>query len=309
MNYGKNEVEKTLCKTNSRAQKITSHLVLLLTKIILILVLFAAVLGISFGYGIFKGVIDAAPEIDVASIEPSGYATMVYDSKGNLTETLVKSGANRLEASYEELPQCLIDAFVAIEDSRFWSHKGVDVRSMVRAAVGIITGDSSAGGGSTLTQQLIKNNIFEGGNEDTFGEKLERKIQEQYLAIQLEKIMDKKIILKNYLNTINLGNNTLGVKAAALRYFDKDVSSSRSQRQRSSPVSPRTRRDSTRSPKTEESATRKNAASSSSTCTSRGRSRRKNRKRLSLMTFTPASKTWISSQRRPRLHTPTLPTS
>ncbi len=224
MNYGKNEVEKTLRKTNSRSQKITSHLVLLLTKIILILVLFAAVLGISFGYGIFKGVIDAAPEIDVASIEPSGYATMVYDSKGNLTETLVKSGANRLEASYEELPQCLIDAFVAIEDSRFWSHKGVDVRSMVRAAVGIITGDSSAGGGSTLTQQLIKNNIFEGGNEDTFGEKLERKIQEQYLAIQLEKIMDKKIILKNYLNTINLGNNTLGVKAAALRYFDKDVS-------------------------------------------------------------------------------------
>lgn len=224
MNYGKNEVEKTLRKTNSRSQKITSHLVLLLTKIILILVLFAAVLGISFGYGIFKGVIDAAPEIDVASIEPSGYATMVYDSKGNLTETLVKSGANRLEASYEELPQCLIDAFIAIEDSRFWSHKGVDVRSMVRAAVGIITGDSSAGGGSTLTQQLIKNNIFEGGNEDTFGEKLERKIQEQYLAIQLEKIMDKKIILKNYLNTINLGNNTLGVKAAALRYFDKDVS-------------------------------------------------------------------------------------
>lgn len=183
MNYGKNEVEKTLRKTNSRSQKITSHLVLLLTKIILILVLFAAVLGISFGYGIFKGVIDAAPEIDVASIEPSGYATMVYDSKGNLTETLVKSGANRLEASYEELPQCLIDAFIAIEDSRFWSHKGVDVRSMVRAAVGIITGDSSAGGGSTLTQQLIKNNIFEGGNEDTFGEKLERKIQEQYLAI------------------------------------------------------------------------------------------------------------------------------
>ena len=224
MNYGKNEVEKTLRKTNSRSQKITSHLVLLLTKIILILVLFATVLGISFGYGIFKGVIDAAPEIDVASIEPSGYATMVYDSKGNLTETLVKSGANRLEASYEELPQCLIDAFIAIEDSRFWSHKGVDVRSMVRAAVGIITGDSSAGGGSTLTQQLIKNNIFEGGNEDTFGEKLERKIQEQYLAIQLEKIMDKKIILKNYLNTINLGNNTLGVKAAALRYFDKDVS-------------------------------------------------------------------------------------
>ena len=75
-----------------------------------------------------------------------------------------------------------------------------------------------------MTQQLIKNNIFAGGNEDSFGEKLERKLQEQYLALQLEKIMDKEIILKNYLNTINLGNNTLGVKSAAKRYFGKDVS-------------------------------------------------------------------------------------
>ena len=94
---------------------------------------------------------------------------------------------------------------------------------MIRAAVGILT-NNPAGGGSTLTQQLIKNNIFAGGNEDSFGEKLERKLQEQYLALQLEKIMDKEIILKNYLNTINLGNNTLGVKSAAKRYFGKDVS-------------------------------------------------------------------------------------
>lgn len=224
MNYGKREVTRKLRKTSSKAEKIASKMILLFAKITLVLCSFCLVLAVSLGYGVFKGVIDSAPEIDVASIEPSGFATMVYDSKGNLTETLVKSGANRLEATYEELPQCLIDAFVAIEDARFWTHKGVDIRSMIRAAVGVLTGDSSAGGGSTLTQQLIKNNVFAGGNEDTFGEKLERKIQEQYLAIQLEKTMDKKIILKNYLNTINLGNNTLGVKAAAKRYFDKDVS-------------------------------------------------------------------------------------
>ena len=101
------------------------------------------------------------------------------------------------------------------------------------------------------------------------GEKLERKIQEQYLAIQLEKIMDKKIILKNYLNTINLGNNTLGVKAAALRYFDKDVSDLTLSKRPSSPESPRTRRDSTRSPRTEENATKKSAALFSNICTSR----------------------------------------
>ena len=224
MNYGKNEIARKLKKSTSKSEKLTSKLIVFLLKIILVMVIFAFVLGISLGYGIFKGIIDSAPEIDVASIEPSGFATMVYDSKGNLTETLVKSGANRQEATYEELPKCLIDAFIAIEDSRFWTHKGVDPRSMIRAAVGVLTGDTSAGGGSTLTQQLIKNNVFAGGNEDSFGEKLERKIQEQYLAIQLEKVMDKRIILKNYLNTINLGNNTLGVKAAAKRYFGKEVS-------------------------------------------------------------------------------------
>ena len=223
MNYGKNEVARKLQRSSSKAQKVASKLVLWLVKLVLVLFTVGIILSVSLGYGIFKGIIDAAPEIDVASIEPSGYATMVYDSKGNLTETLVKSGSNRLEATYEELPQCLIDAFVAIEDSRFWSHHGVDLRSMIRAAVGILT-NNPAGGGSTLTQQLIKNNIFAGGNEDSFGEKLERKLQEQYLALQLEKIMDKEIILKNYLNTINLGNNTLGVKSAAKRYFGKDVS-------------------------------------------------------------------------------------
>ena len=223
MNYGKNEVARKLQRSSSKAQKVASKLVLWLVKLVLVLFTVGIILSASLGYGIFKGIIDAAPEIDVASIEPSGYATMVYDSKGNLTETLVKSGSNRLEATYEELPQCLIDAFVAIEDSRFWSHHGVDLRSMIRAAVGILT-NNPAGGGSTLTQQLIKNNIFAGGNEDSFGEKLERKLQEQYLALQLEKIMDEEIILKNYLNTINLGNNTLGVKSAAKRYFGKDVS-------------------------------------------------------------------------------------
>ena len=223
MNYGKNEVTRKLRKSRSKTEKVANKLILLLIKLLFVLLAFLFVLGVSLGYGVFKGIIDSAPEIDVASIEPSGFATMVYDSEGNLTETLVKSGANRLEASYEELPQCLIDAFVAIEDVRFWTHKGIDFRAILRAAYGILTNDP-AGGGSTLTQQLIKNNIFAGGNEDTFGEKLERKIQEQYLAVQLEKTMDKKIILKNYLNTINLGNNTLGVKAAAKRYFDKDVS-------------------------------------------------------------------------------------
>lgn len=223
MKYGKNEVTRKLKKTTSKADKIANKFLLLAIKFLLVIAAFVCVFSVSLGYGVFKGIIDSAPEIDVASIEPSGFATMVYDSEGNHTETLVKSGANRLEATYEELPQDLIDAFVAIEDARFWTHKGIDFRAIMRAVIGVLTNDP-AGGGSTLTQQLIKNNVFAGGNEDTFGETLERKIQEWYLAVQLEQTMSKEIILKNYLNTINLGNNTLGVKSAAKRYFDKEVS-------------------------------------------------------------------------------------
>ena len=102
----------------------------------------------------------------------------VYDSAGNVTETLVTAGSNREEASYDELPKNLINAFVAYEDARFWEHNGIDLRSIMRAVKGVLTGDSSAGGGSTITQQLIKNSVFGGGMEKSFGEWLERKMQE-----------------------------------------------------------------------------------------------------------------------------------
>ncbi len=142
-----------------------------------------------------------------------------------MTDTLVGSNSNRIEASYEDFPQDLIDAFVSIEDSRFWQHSGIDLRSISRAVVGVLT-NNYKGGASTLTQQLIKNTVFNGGMETSKGSKIERKIQEQYLALQLTKNVDRKVILTNYLNTINLGSNTLGVKAAALRYFNKNVSDS-----------------------------------------------------------------------------------
>ena len=71
--------------------------------------------------------------------------------------------------------QNLINAFVAYEDARFWEHNGIDLRSIMRAVKGVLTGDSSAGGGSTITQQLIKNSVFGGGMEKSFGERLERK--------------------------------------------------------------------------------------------------------------------------------------
>ena len=90
------------------------------------------------------------------------------------------------------------------------------MRSITRAAVGVLT-NNYQGGASTLTQQLIKNTVFNGGMETSSGARIERKIQEQYLALQLTKNVDRKIIITNYLNTINLGNNTLGVTAPPRR--------------------------------------------------------------------------------------------
>ena len=193
-------------------------------KVILASLILCLLAAAGTGAYILKGIIDQAPDITALSLRPEGFATTIYDSAGNETERLVMEGTNREEASYEEFPEDLVNAFIAIEDERFWTNKGIDIRAILRAVKGVLTRNSSAGGGSTITQQLIKNAVFQGGMETSFKDRLERKIQEQYLALQLTKNVDRKIILTNYLNTINLGKNTLGVKSAALRYFNKDVS-------------------------------------------------------------------------------------
>ncbi len=211
MNYGKDATEKKLRDASSKKRKIANRFFLGFTRTLLLIFFILAVVGVSVGVGMYKGIIDSSPEINIDSIVPQGFATTVYDREGNLTDTLVTAGSNRDPATFDELPKDLINAFVAIEDSRFWTHNGIDLRSIARMIKGVITGDSSAGGGSTITQQLIKNNVFGGGREKSFGETVERKLQEQYLAVKLSKTMSKELILTNYLNTINLGNNALGV--------------------------------------------------------------------------------------------------
>lgn len=229
MNYGKHEAERRLKSLHSKSGKYASKLVLNIFKAFFILILFLAVVGVSIGFGMVKGIIDNAPSIDILNIQPDRFATTVFDSAGNLTDTLVTTGSNRESATFEELPEDLINAFISIEDSRFWSHNGIDIRSIARAVKGLIT-DDYAGGGSTITQQLLKNNVFAGGMETSQGARIERKLQEQFLAVQLEKNSGmskretKERIITDYLNTINLGNNTLGVKVASKRYFNKDVS-------------------------------------------------------------------------------------
>ena len=227
MNYGKNATKRRVQKLDKKSTKVRHKFGVIFWKCILVLVIIVGVVGISSGVGVMKGIIDSAPDISEIDVTPTGYSSTVLASDGTEISTLVASGANRKYVTIDEIPQSLQDAFVAIEDERFYEHNGIDMQSILRAAAtGIAHGFHFSQGGSTITQQLIKNNVLTTWtSESSFIESLQRKIQEQYLAVELEKkVNDKKWILENYMNSINLGANTLGVQAASEKYFGKDVS-------------------------------------------------------------------------------------
>ncbi len=226
MNYGKKKASKQQKNVTSKAAMKKKRAGVRLFKAMLLTCLVAFVLCIAGGGLFIKKMIDDAPNITPEDVKPSKFTTQALaDDETTVLDTFVDAGANRVYKSIDEIPKDLQNAFVAVEDSRFYDHNGIDLKGIVRAGLkGVLSGHFSEGA-STLTQQLIKNNVFPNFvNEETFLDSVERKLQEQYLALEIEKQMDKDEILENYLNTINLGQNTLGVQAASKRYFGKDVS-------------------------------------------------------------------------------------
>ena len=227
MNYGKKKAAKRQKKITSKSTMQGKRIVVRLFKALLICIILAAVVGVAGGGLFIKKIIDDTPHVSASDVKPKGFTTFVYADDGSTEiERFVSSGSNRVYKSVDEIPKDLQHAFVAIEDERFYKHNGIDLQGIARAAVvGIARGGNFTEGASTLTQQLIKNNVFPNfTKEKTFYDKFQRKIQEQYLALQIEKKMDKSEIIESYLNTINLGQNCLGVQAASQRYFGKDVS-------------------------------------------------------------------------------------
>ena len=226
MNYGKEGAKKQAKKITAKSPRILRKFKVVCYKLLLVAA-FALVVGVAFtGFGVYKGIIDSSPAIDAMDVTPTGYLSTVLDTEGNTTATLVASGANRVYVTIDEIPEDLQHAFVAIEDERFYEHNGIDVKGIIRAGVkGVLSGGHFSQGASTITQQLLKNNVFTTWTTDKGFAKVVRKLQEQYLAVELEKkVNNKDWILENYLNTVNLGQNSLGVQAAAMRYFNKDVS-------------------------------------------------------------------------------------
>ena len=224
MNYGKSNLSRRKKRISSKKKRKKKRVGVRFFKALIICFLLLIVIGAA-GIGIYvKKVIDNTPEVTAKDIMPQGYTTNIVDSNGTLLEQLKDSDSNRVYKKYDEISPYMGKAFVAIEDERFFKHNGIDIQGIIRAGVnGVAHGFHFTEGASTLTQQLIKNNVFPNFINESKYQRIERKIQEQYLALKIEKEMSKEEILEAYMNTINLGQGCLGVQTAAQRYFNKDA--------------------------------------------------------------------------------------
>ena len=191
--------------------------------VVLMLLVFFSLGGIAMG--IAKAWINSTPEIDLSIFGSSAQTSLIYDKNGKVISEL-RGTENRIYVEdFDEFGDNLINAVISVEDARFWSHTGVDLKRYIGAFVGnVLSGNNQ--GGSTITCQLIKQTMLT--DEQTY----RRKVQEAYLALELEETLTrqengnarlaKERILTEYLNVVYMGGSLYGVKTAAKDYFGKD---------------------------------------------------------------------------------------
>ncbi len=206
--------KKTILKPRSRKPSFILAVLVYSFRMLVLLVLLFGLAGLGAVVGVAKAYMETAPDLDLTALDDQAQTSFIYDANGNLI-TDYKGAENRIMVSIDTMPQLLQHAFVAVEDARFYTHNGVDVKRIVGAFISNLFSGTQQGG-STITQQLIKNTLL--SSEQSY----KRKIQEAYLAMQLETRYTKNEILESYLNTIYLGEDYYGVKVAAYGYFGKD---------------------------------------------------------------------------------------
>jgi penicillin-binding protein 1A len=176
-------------------------------------------LGTGLGWGSWAHLCDACPSIaQIYAFEPKE-ATRLYTADGSVLAELAVE--RRTPIDIQNLPRHVYEAFIAVEDKRFWKHGGIDARGTLRAFLGYVVPGYSAGGGSTITQQLA-GNMFP-VSVDRREISVRRKLREMRVSIALEGAYEKTEILEAYLNKINF-DGIFGIQAAALHYFGKDAS-------------------------------------------------------------------------------------
>ncbi|MCB0962595.1 MAG: transglycosylase domain-containing protein [Acidimicrobiales bacterium] len=152
------------------------------------------------------------------SLDPLAERSYIFDSQGNLQGTLINSeNENRVKVSIDDVPETVTGAILATEDEAFYNHNGINARSIFRAVDANLESGTVSQGGSTITQQVVKNSLV-GDEQD-----LSRKIREAFLAVELEKQMSKDEILERYVNSVYFGGGAYGVQAASEYYFNKNV--------------------------------------------------------------------------------------
>ena len=206
--------ERTIFKPRDRKPSFVLAVVVAACRMLALAVVLAGLAGVGAVVGIARAYMDTAPELDLTLIDEQAQTSFIYDAQGNLI-TDYKGTENRVMVSIDTMPVYLRNAFIAVEDARFYTHNGVDFKRIVGAFLRNFSSGSQQGG-STITQQLIKNTLL--SSEQSY----KRKIQEAYLALQLEARYTKDQILESYLNTIYLGENYYGVKTAAYGYFGRE---------------------------------------------------------------------------------------
>ncbi len=224
MNYSKESNKKNVRKNNSNSARIKTKSNLIFSKIIIALVLIIGFAIVGGALGIYLAILrNTAP---IPSITPSVYSSEIIIEDTGEVYAVLDSEQKRIHATLDEIPDNLKNAFIAIEDARFYDHNGVDIKGSIRSVYQTIFKGNSQGG-STITQQLIKN------ARGLLRNNTISKLQEQYLAVTYEKDLAEELgskeaakdyILEAYLNTIAMGHNLNGVQTASNYYFDKDVS-------------------------------------------------------------------------------------
>ena len=201
----------------------------------LVMLLFVAVLSASaavIGPQVVELVGAHRSDHERLSLKPLAERSYIYDSAGNLQGTLINAEGNRVAVDLEDVPETVVGSVLAAEDQSFYRHKGVNIRSIGRAVDANLESGEASQGGSTITQQVVKNSLV-GSEQD-----LSRKIREAFLAVELEKQMNERYcpkpvkedcrkgkdqILERYLNSVYFGGGAYGVQAASEYYFNKDV--------------------------------------------------------------------------------------
>ncbi|PAB56819.1 penicillin-binding protein 1A [Anaeromicrobium sediminis] len=205
-------------KRRSNKKKGTKKKKLSFFRLFIIITLLCAFIGTGIVGGMVYAVIKSSPEVDFSQMGTLlNENSFILDDNGELVEK-VKSDSLRTIVKYDKIPENVINAFLAIEDRSFFDHRGINPKRIVGAFVENVKAGAAVQGGSTITQQLVKNLYL------TNEKSLERKIKEAYYSITMENELTKEQILEAYLNTAYLGGGAKGVQGASYFYFSKDVS-------------------------------------------------------------------------------------